>query len=423
MPDKISFQLGGTKSKKRSAQNAFGNVEEPRSNGKVEQERPRAPRVIPLQADTFQKPLSAEDQAAVDALTKSSVKKEEERKETVIVASSNATVQEDLPEEADLQAYEQTPVEDFGAALLRGMGWNGTAEEKEDESMPRPHRLGLGATPKLVLPESNGKPLRPDQWKKRQSLEEQQAHYAKERTKQMAQDRQRTLQDGSLVLLRSGDRARLIQLVGVPGLNMVSVQLEGSSDTIHMKRGEIDRLLTRDELLERPYREPKVEESKPASEESQPSSSRGDSKSRRDEPRPEKSSSTSDKKQSLRERERWVVPHIRVRVVSEKLGRKYFRDKGVVVDVTPKGSTLTMSNGRILDRVPERYLETALPKVGGKVIVLTGNHRGAKGQLLERDSSKNRGVLQVYEDQSVLTLSLDDMAEWCGPLDDDDMER
>lgn len=116
----------------------------------------------------------------------------------------------------------------------------------------------------------------------------------------------------------------------------------------------------------------------------------------------------------------WVIPNIRVRIVSDKLGRSQYKQKGVVIDVSYKGTaTLRMDqNGQVL-QVPERYLETALPKAGGNAIVLSGNHRLAKGRLLERDSSSSKGVIQVFEDMSVLTLSLDDMAEWCGPLDDD----
>jgi G patch domain/KOW motif-containing protein len=93
------------------------------------------------------------------------------------------------------------------------------------------------------------------------------------------------------------------------------------------------------------------------------------------------------------------------------------------VDVTTRGgATLQMANGKLLDRVPERYLETALPKVGGNAIVLVGKSKFAKGKLLERDSRSGKGIIQVFEDMSVLKLSLDDMAEWVGPLDDDMME-
>jgi hypothetical protein len=137
----------------------------------------------------------------------------------------------------------------------------------------------------------------------------------------------------------------------------------------------------------------------------------------------------------------WLIPNIRVRVISSKYGDSLYKQKGVVVDVTREGiATLTIQqhsdDGRhhrhhhhsaaIVDQAatilhaPERHLETALPKVGGNVIILNGIHRWAKGRLLERDSRGNKGVVQVYEDMNVVTTSLDDMAEWCGPLDDDD---
>ena len=116
----------------------------------------------------------------------------------------------------------------------------------------------------------------------------------------------------------------------------------------------------------------------------------------------------------------WAIPNIRVRVITERLGRRYFKEKGIIVDVTVKGVTLRLDkSGTVLDRVPEDYLETALPKPGGKVIVLAGRNKYAKGKLLERDSKSSKGVVQIYEELNVLSLSVDDLAEWVGSLDDD----
>jgi len=81
-----------------------------------------------------------------------------------------------------------------------------------------------------------------------------------------------------------------------------------------------------------------------------------------------------------------------------------------------------MDNGRVIDNIPERYLETALPKTGGNVIVLEGKQRWKKGRLLERSSVEGVGVVQLSEDLEVVKISLDSVAEWCGPLDDDDFE-
>ncbi|KFH62389.1 hypothetical protein MVEG_11598 [Podila verticillata NRRL 6337] len=60
---------------------------------------------------------------------------------------------EELPNEATLEDYEKVPVEEFGAALLRGMGWNGDAKGSEAiEFNRRPALLGLGARPKEPEP-------------------------------------------------------------------------------------------------------------------------------------------------------------------------------------------------------------------------------------------------------------------------------
>ena len=68
----------------------------------------------------------------------------------------------DLPEQATLDDYESMPIEDFGAAMLRGMGWeegkpvgaNAKGMVAAVEFVPRPGRLGLGAQP-APRPSSN----------------------------------------------------------------------------------------------------------------------------------------------------------------------------------------------------------------------------------------------------------------------------
>ncbi|WBW72345.1 splicing factor Cwf28 [Schizosaccharomyces osmophilus] len=60
-----------------------------------------------------------------------------------------------LPNSSDLRDYADIPVEDFGAAMLRGMGWNGKLSSKEAfEVNRRPTFLGMGAKPMdLGVPE------------------------------------------------------------------------------------------------------------------------------------------------------------------------------------------------------------------------------------------------------------------------------
>jgi len=418
---------------------------------------------------------------------------------------------EQLPKEMDLEQYESSrvPIADFGAAMLRGMGWTGEDPLKSDKNktnnppneMPRPHRLGLGATP--ALPASlrdddarpgNRKPKTMDQYQRDLKLKKQAQEFAQQRQRQIAQDKQQTMQNGSIVHVvtstRRTMRAKMIQMAGVPGLNQVRVQYERESKTTDIAKGSIQGLVPRSELQEQPFVETKLEQSatketpKYRGLESSSSSPKEEGPSRR-EPRDSsrwrhrdeeeyhsrEDRSRHDRKRSSRDRgdedrryrreensdrdhhdkkrrkrqeedfdqrrrerdepprsERtWVIPQIRVRIVTEKLGRRYFKEKGVVVDVTPKGSTVEMpasSSGHrvVLDRVPERYLETALPKAGGRVVILTSSsgrdYLHSKGTLLER--GKGRGVVQLHSDKSILTLSLDDLAEWVGPVDEEE---
>lgn len=61
---------------------------------------------------------------------------------------------ESLPDacSADSEAYKRVRIEDFGRAVLRGMGWDGrdTVDPAVYEIRPRPERLGLGAMPVLL---------------------------------------------------------------------------------------------------------------------------------------------------------------------------------------------------------------------------------------------------------------------------------
>ena len=392
-----------------------------------------------------------------------------------------------LAPELDVQddTYRKVPISDFGAAMLRGMGWTGKVSTKEeDPSLPRPSRLGLGATPKLLDAPTHGRrPRRQDQVDRDRKLKEQQEAYAREKAQQIKLDKQRTLQIGSIVQIRSSDdedryvdgkRAIMRQLQGVPGLNRVLVQLEDDPEPIKVKKGDI-YLLDRNELdQQKPFREPPLPKDDKKTSSSDKDRGRDDKRERtekrrrddydrdddrdrkhrrreddrrrdrdrdsdrdRDRKRPrEERSRNRDRDDRKRERKHrdddadrdrrsssWLLPNIRVRVISRKLGDSVYKQKGVVVDVSHKGTaTLNMDGSNKVIQCPERYLETALPKVGGNAICLAGNYRYGKGKLLERDSKSSKGVIQLYEDMNVVKLSLDDMAEYCGPLDDDLME-
>jgi len=120
----------------------------------------------------------------------------------------------------------------------------------------------------------------------------------------------------------------------------------------------------------------------------------------------------------------WLVPHIRVRIISRKIpnATQNYRQTATVMDIAHRGTaTLRVDHsGQVLERIPERYLETALPQQSSGsayVLLLRGEHCGGQGRMLERNIDRNVGVVQLLEDMAVVTVSLDDIAEWCGDVD------
>lgn len=107
--------------------------------------------------DEDEKPKSA-DQEALDALTGNP--EDEAKKRRLVISSAtdahdSSQVTEDDAYQRDvrdvgidntLNDYDEVPVEEFGAALLRGMGWDGKERgAKRREVKNRQNLLGLGA--------------------------------------------------------------------------------------------------------------------------------------------------------------------------------------------------------------------------------------------------------------------------------------
>lgn len=110
----------------------------------------------------------SEDQKALRALLSGSDGKQGPRVEVIPAVTEDEAYQQDvgeLPEPASLEDYERVPVEDFGAALLRGMGWKeGQSASRKGKGpvepwlpQARPALLGIGAKEKEVLDDGSKK--------------------------------------------------------------------------------------------------------------------------------------------------------------------------------------------------------------------------------------------------------------------------
>jgi G patch domain/KOW motif-containing protein len=113
----------------------------------------------------------------------------------------------------------------------------------------------------------------------------------------------------------------------------------------------------------------------------------------------------------------WLRSHIRVRIISKDLkGGKLYLKKGEVVDVVgPYKCDVSMDESReLVQSVDQDLLENALPRRGGPVLVLYGKHRGAYGNLVQRDLDREVGVVQDYGSHELLNVKLEQIAEYVG---------
>jgi len=66
----------------------------------------------------------------------------------------------------------------------------------------------------------------------------------------------------------------------------------------------------------------------------------------------------------------------------------------------------------VLHDVTESRIETVVPTVGHKVMILTGEHRHEIGTVIERDTQKQQCVVQVIDDMDVATYNYDDVCQY-----------
>ncbi|KAM6436234.1 DNA/RNA-binding protein KIN17 [Liasis olivaceus] len=88
-----------------------------------------------------------------------------------------------------------------------------------------------------------------------------------------------------------------------------------------------------------------------------------------------------EKKKSART-EHWLQPEIVVKIITKKLGEKYYKRKAVVKEVIDKYTAVVklINSGDKL-KLDQTHLETVIPAPGKKVLVLNGGYRGNEATL------------------------------------------
>lgn len=96
-----------------------------------------------------------------------------------------------------------------------------------------------------------------------------------------------------------------------------------------------------------------------------------------------------EKRKKLAKNDYWLSENIVVKIVTDTLGEKYFKKKGVVVKVIDK----YCAKVKLLDcdsklKLDQAHLETVIPAVGRKVKVLNGAYTGLTAELLGIDTKQ-----------------------------------
>jgi hypothetical protein len=298
--------------------------------------------------------------------------------------------------DARSECYSHVPITDFGEAILRGMGWDGSRSEANQVTHARPARLGLGAKARPPSPPAAHKSRRPGE-KKGKGQNVKDAEWAKEAERKIKSQKLRAgdivwLRDPRFVRKSSVQRARVVKTTGVPGLNKIEVMLEGTGESAAVLQSDAI-LLGADELTRDPFKDSGRKRENSADEAGESKRVRRDDTSRR-------------REDTGRTAVTWVMSGLRVRFVG---AGEHHRMKGDVIKVAENGSVkLQLDNGAYLDGLAEEALETVVPSTDDDVRIVRGPLRMRKGRIRSKD--RDREKLCVIVDGRKEELSFDDVS-------------
>lgn len=360
---------------------------------------------------------------------------------------------ESLPEEADADAYAAMPIAEFGAAMMRGMGWmegQGVGRRQAGPSTPiqyvqRPHRLGLGAQP--AAPEEKSKRhVKPGE--SRQEKQHQVFIDKDGRQKHVV-----TLDDklvdavklgvhpGKTMHILAGRHEGLACEVlalepKVPGRSdKASVRLLVSNATVTARCSDLGEKFEADaardaKAAELAARKAEKDALKKAEKRSHADGKRGDHSSA-SAPQPKRQRGDEDLRATkLEERSMgsamgsmddeppWLAVNIRVRIIDRMLAKgQLYLKKGTVVDVhQPTVCDVVIDEPqRRISGVHQGQVETLVPKKeGATLLVLRGEHRGQRAKLLHRNVKAGAAAVQLSAEMEVVKVSFDDIADYVG---------
>ncbi|KAL5039958.1 hypothetical protein BDV3_002337 [Batrachochytrium dendrobatidis] len=299
------------------------------------------------------------------------------------------------PDECTLDDYKRVPIDNFGEAMLRGMGWSdGKAIGKNSNGLltpvvvkPRPHLLGLGATPAPILEHKQKKYIRPGEKRLPDPLAEPEivksTNVPRER-KNSSHDKvgntSSSHKDGisadTMVQINdgrySGLKGSVVEVKEKPSGHVVKVKLTKSQEIVRVWKDQVSVVKT----------------------------------------------SSHSFRHSDQNTISWLKTHIRVRIISKSYRKgRFYNCKAVIDDVLGKEECVVRvdGTGELLDDICQRHLETYIPSTGKRVLIVAykdPSFKGAVATLLEKQNDKNLAIVQLERDFSIETVAYDEIAEF-----------
>lgn len=92
------------------------------------------------------------------------------------------------------------------------------------------------------------------------------------------------------------------------------------------------------------------------------------------------------KKKNYMRKDYWLMENIVVKVTTKTLGLDYLGKKGLVIKVMDKyGCMLKLFDPKVKLKLDQNHVETVIPNIGGRVIVVNGMHVGREAELIKLD--------------------------------------
>nr|XP_056720426.1 G-patch domain and KOW motifs-containing protein [Euleptes europaea] len=340
------------------------------------------------------------------------------------------------PESSTEADYEEVPVDAYGIAMLKGMGWKAgegigrtfKQDVKPPENRLRPKGLGLGADRSAAQDLQPSGPRRPPKPGEEQSK---------------SQDEPLGLVTGGAVFIEAGphkelygkiegtdaDNARIMVKLAIGG-KIVTVSQHGVRPVAQKEYDKFAKDLSR---LSKAHKEKEAEQRNGAKHDPEsgaaPDKKEERNKKRKHPPEAErdecsgKHSKTGTGGHSSSKGPHWLRRDLRVRFVDKLYkGGKYYNTKMVIEDVLKPDTCVCRSEeGRILDGIQESMLETVIPRGDSDwVMVVLGEQAGQVGRILRRNKDQSCAVVQLQQDEDkLLTLEYDAVCHYVGGTEDD----